>query len=727
MAKNKKQKQKTQRKKSKSIKNQRKHMDNMVVHTFNQLNKRLDKNTTIYETQKEAVGVAIHSIVDRRTPSGLLQEVSAYTDPNLDDRNLVVDLSRKLRSKEGICSSVADLLLDFSATRGRFETDNEDLKKLLNDWAAVVNSNIGGIKTKESITPVPGLRAVSRKIVDSFLTDGDAVFSWYWKNGVKLKLEDKDSWFLPASVKVLDSVGLSIDEDLAKLGVERITYEVDRDLKEKLLNPETDADKFLQKSIPKEWLSFLRKDEPIILSPEVTFHIKRNAKDYKPWGEPLFLKAFNAVADKRRLQAVDVATIDGLLNRITVFSLGLADKEKNPSYHVPSKRRVDALIALLTNPKRMNAIVWPGPDLKIDDIGPDGKILEFTDKYAQVDRDILRSLHVSPLLIDGGSSGQSMRDWAAFLSTEVGLDYIRDEIERVFTLIGRKIAEANGIEFEWLYYQFDTQLLKDEKRIRSMALRMFELGGISVETFVKTMGYNFRTERYLKEKEKAEGIDIIFSNPNAPGFTNVNQDEGRPPETIEDDVIDETAKVNERAVDLYFGLYLSWLDKLKTEISSHLSITPDDLSLAEMSLIGNFSVLARLVETEIKDIYKRNSGGRVTDDLNFVLNWNKSFLDNFYLQLRDELRQFPNSFVDNINRHEYRLFLYARESFIKAQLAGQITKARIIGVKVAKVICPEESSCDFAGKDEHFELDFLLENFPSHPNCNCVIEFIKET
>lgn len=717
-------------------------VDALVELAENQLNQKVEANSKI-----TAQGIAIHSVVNSRTSSTFLQDIRDYNDANLDDRLKVVALSRKLRSLEGVCSTVGDLLVDFGITRGSFYSDNDELKDILNRWAMFINS-APEINVKQVVFPVPGLRALGRKIFNDYITDGDAIFTLFWKTGVKMsEATDEQALFLPITAKVLDTTILEIDVTLAKLGIERISLELSDDIKEAIINPKTDSDKFLSKNVSKEWIKAIKNSEPIILDPNVTFHLKRNAKDYRPWGESLFLKSFAAIANKRRLQAVDESTIDGLINRFTVFKLGLEDKDKNKVYHIPSKARVSNLVNILTDPKRSNAIVWPGPDLKIDDIGPDGKVLEFVAKFKQVDQDILRSLHVSPLLIDGGSSGQSVRDWISFLSTEVGLDAIRDELERIFSKIGRDIAVANNLEYTTITYKYDTQLLKDEKRLRNMALKVYELGGLSTETFLKTMGYDKKMELALKEKEAQDGTTELFVNqtPGSPG-TSVDP-EGRPLDTTNversqpsapstQDQNNEAANLKVAQIDLinfnaefYYSLYDKTFDQIKKDIRIKLEMRLDDDRMLELSIISGFSIFLALVEAQIKEVFFKSIGGRINsgfkDELEFLLNWNREFVGGFFDTMRDKLIEDPSKIESILDNQDHRLRLYANESFRKSIILGEIAVLREKNITHARWITTiDEKTCPIC-LDNHekvFTLSQFVIDLPAHPSCRCILE-----
>jgi len=168
------------------------------------------------------VGVHNYSLTTNRTSTTVLTDIVDYQDTTLEDRNKVVVLARKLRSVEGICSTVADLLCDFGITKGYFDSDNDELKKLLNDWATSVNGPMNNTKVKGFVFPVAGLTPFSKRIFDDYITDGDAVFTVFWQKGIKLNLNDSQTYMLPVSLKAIDTLNLNINSDLAQMGVELI-------------------------------------------------------------------------------------------------------------------------------------------------------------------------------------------------------------------------------------------------------------------------------------------------------------------------------------------------------------------------------------------------------------------------------------------------------------------------------------------------------------------------
>jgi hypothetical protein len=686
------------------------------------------------------VGVHNYSLTTNRTSTTVLTDIVDYQDTTLDDRAKVVVLARKLRSVEGICSTVADLLCDFGITKGYFDSDNDELKKLLNDWANSVNGPMNNTKVKGFVFPVAGLTPFSKRIFDDYITDGDAVFTVFWQKGIKLNLNDSQTYMLPVSLKAIDTLNLSINADLAQMGVELIELTLNDNLVKLLKSPVNDAGKYLVKLIPKEWMKFINNRQPIVLDPNVTYHIKRNGKDYKPWGVSLFVKAFGAVATKRKLQAVDNATIDGLINRITIFKLGLPNKDLNPAYHVVSQSRVNSLVDMLNSLKRTNSFVWPGPDLEVEDVGPDGKILEFDGKYKQADIDILRALHVPPLLIDGTSTATA-QSWITFLSTDVGLNAIRYELEQIYTQLAMDIAIANNIKFETVSYKFETLPLKDEQQVRNFALKVYELGGLSVETFVKSMGYDYDVEKRRKEKEESDGTKELFVNTNVPGYTGVpgpttptNPDggDGRPPgsKTVTKTKTEKkpaaASGINPYdSVTLYFSVYNKIFEKMSTDITNYLNLN-DDLEFASFMLKSKFTEFEQLVNSQLKTTYLEVTGGNITKDLDILLSWNKKVITKFFDELNDSLKEGKELFLNRLDKSGYRIFSYAQESYKKARWVGLISLARLSGKTKGIWKCKnteESNTLCVTNHEQKFDLDYLVENFPGHPNCSCKLEF----
>lgn len=708
----------------------KKYVDSLVDYANKQHNLKSTRPSNVGNKLYDEA-VAIHSNVYNRTSSKYLSEVKDYSDANLAERDTVVKLSRDLRSKEGVCSSVADLLIDFAISRGGFYTDNDELQILLDKWSRKVNISLN--TDSNIISGVPGIRVALRKIFDSYLTDGDCVFTLSWQD-VDF---GEDSFFVPSSLKTIDTTLLKADENLAKFGEEVLTLKLPDAIVKKIKSPETKEDKEFTNKLPKEWIKAIRNNDPIILKSSVTYHLKRNPKDYKVWGEPLFLKAFTAIANKRRLQAVDEATIDGLINRFTIFKLGLADVTKNAKYHIPSRSRVQALVNIINNPKRANAMVWPGPDLEVIDIGPDGKILEFVDKYRQADKDILRALHVPPLLIDGTSDGQTSRDWAAFLSTEVGLDAFRGEVEMVLSDIAAKIAEANDMEYEDLYYKFDSQLLKDEQRVRNFALRVYELGAISTKTFVQTMGYDWNTEKRRKETEQQDGTTDLFVNRNLPyqGQPNEAPSSDEEPGRTPDRDTERTEEPEEREVTASLvppvAIYTTIFSDMKKELENRKEAAKRDFSVVESILVGGFALLAMLTGNQIREAFRRQFRVGFQDELDQLISWNQSYLDNFYIQMLAELRTSKvdvGLFAQVFEKQEYRLFMYQEEIAVKVELMKEIIMAEQNGydgfIWEAKI---DDKTCPIciANHGKFFGTREIFNYYVAHPNCRCHLKRIK--
>lgn len=698
------------------------------------------KQTSLTTTQlTNEVAVAIHTTVRRRTPSSLLTDAKEYSDTNLSDRGKVTALARKLRSNEGICASVADLLCDFAATQGMFYSDNVELKDALNKVADLINSRSIS-PTKNFIQTSSGLRSIIRKIIDSYITDGDAVFTVNWKSGIQA---GEETYVAPADIKVFDSITLQEDEALAALGFEVLYLKLSDAVKDKITKPKTDADKELVKRLPKEWVANIKAKKDILLSPDTTYHIKRNGKDYKAWGESLFQKAFTAVANKRRIQGVEEAVLDGLINRFTIIKIGLADKEKNPAYHVPSKARIQAAVSAFTDLKRANAIVWPGPDIDVLDIGPKSEMLDFSVNYRQADQDILRALHVSPMLIDGTAVNQS-QNWVAFLSTEVGIDYLRHEIENIFTSIGRDFAIANGMEdYQYLYYKFDNQLLRNPEVFYNFAIKMYELGAISTKTVLNMMGYSFENE--LNEKQRANDAKEheIFINKsipyqgNAPAQAGGNQEAA----TTKDEAPEEKAALlydREAFRDMYKKDFTALKQAVNTMLNSVSKTsskkTKDSIKDVIDSIINSyFTNTEGLLSVHISYLFNFMTKGNpsVRHKLNEItvsqLAYWEKFRDSFIEKFNEcystfDAKGMMHCFDSNMNR----LGLYSTQTYDNVSTLTRLLMAQAEGRTSVKIKCKNSTSCSKALESHGLEMSIedAINKLPFHPNCTCDFDIL---
>lgn len=677
----------------------------------------------------KAMGVALYKKFSGITPSMYLSDIAEYSDPNIEDYQKRIKLCRKLRKYEGICSTVADLLADFAITDGCFDCKDQELKDILNhwnDWANKID------EVSDDTITTSGIRCFARKVFDDWLTDGDAVFIEYWGVNKKVKIPGMTKTYtLPLNLKGLDVLQLNIPESLAKYGIERIYLNVDNELKQVIKNPKTEDQKFLAKTIPQHWKKHINDKSGIPLDPITVHHIKRNGKDYSARGESYFVKCFSAIVNKRRIQALDASTIQGLINRLTIIKIGMANKELNPAYHVPSKGRVSSLVAMLEDPKRANLMVWPGPDLEVLDIGAQGKILEIDSRYNQADKDILRALHVSPLLIDGSGAGASARNWAALISTIVGLDTFRSQFITEINHIARRIAQLNGFD-ESPKYRFKTQLLTDETALKKFILQLYELGGISIETLVTESGYDFEAEKRRKQKEQDEGVPELFITKTIPY-------QGRPQGGSAKANINWIAETNtndiiEKNLSKYGADLNRIYDSVRTSVKEAIIDKKESKEVVAI-LVSSFIAFRLLVDKVLKESFAEQFGSSGKPERWFTVmnNWNAGYINNFLEDLKNGVGEAitKDNAIDLVDilfeTYRYRVNMYISEGSRKALWLGFLASNEESGYRMGRWVCHFVNSCSECMNNHGsiLSIDDLAAKYPVHPNEQCDIEMLK--
>ena len=117
----------------------------------------------------------------------------------------------------------------------------------------------------------------------------------------------------------------------------------------------------------------------IALPKENIYHIKRKSLSYQVWGTPYLVRAFSDLARKKKLQALDESTIEGLINSIIVFKIG---DPNNPLTW--RQEKVLNFSSLINNPDAGSNILCYTPDVDYIQVEPKGDVLAFDKKLSLI-------------------------------------------------------------------------------------------------------------------------------------------------------------------------------------------------------------------------------------------------------------------------------------------------------------------------------------------------------
>lgn len=415
-----------------------------------------------------------------------------------------IKLSRKLYMFDGILSTAIDILTEFPTTEFYIENvKDEKCKRLLNWWIEEVN--------RDNPNTLKGLQRVSRQIAHSFFVDGNAFPYETWslitdEHNKKIKRKK-----LPMKITLLNPLSIDIPKDFVEFGFKIIKMKVSDDLIDIIRKQDKDRkpeEKELLKFVPKKILELSADrrrswDGWIQLDTNYITHLKRKSQDYDVWGVPYLTRVFHVAASKERLRALDDSTTEGMVNFLTIFKIG--DPKNSKTWSQP---RLQAFAGMLRNPAASNTLVW-AYDIDVITVGPKGDVLNFKDKYAQVNYDMLAALGIPEILFTGQGSQAGV--WTAVLSMLERLEKFREDMKVYFEGIMRKICIENGFSNEYPKIRWARMRLRDERAAKNIVMALSDRGLLPFRTVLNELNYDFDTLRKMREEEREDGTEEIFA------------------------------------------------------------------------------------------------------------------------------------------------------------------------------------------------------------------------
>lgn len=435
------------------------------------------------DDSKLATGIKIPSSV--KTPVGYLDNLRKYKDI-YNDIYKQIEVCNSLYKYNSIIGSAVDVLVDFAVTDVRPEaTGNKELDEILNHWFENLN---------ESITStLPGVYPLMQEIGLEWFTSGNAFPYNKWEN---VEINNK-SFKLPMSIYLINPLSIHIPSDLVSFGTEVIYLKYDPILIAKLSgdgrsSPESSL---IKQAIPRSVINQIKEaksfSDGIRLNPKYITHLKRKAKNYQAWGVPYLTRCFSPISILERLRELDESISTGMLNLITLFKVGTKEQPA-------SQARVNKFAALIRNPKATTTLVW-AHDVEVQQIGPDGKVLAFKDKYKDAKEDVLIALGIPPVLMSLNSSSDA---WASVVALVEKLSNWRKIMSIWLEKICNQVAEYNGYEGVRVKVKWDRMHLANDTEVKNLLLAFYDRGLISIKTALEDANYNIENETEHKKAEE---------------------------------------------------------------------------------------------------------------------------------------------------------------------------------------------------------------------------------
>jgi len=467
------------------------------------------------------------------TKSGynFLVDAKDYEADNVERRDKIL-LSRKAVKYEGIIASAIEALVEVPTLGGWYiNCKDEDLRKLCYYWAKWFNSmgDTGAIHSDETtVQTVGGIELASMHWLWQLYQDGDSIFTEQWEHIPVPELGGK-RFNLPSKYIDHDVAECEISEALASMGVEVIRVEMDDDVKAVVegTGDLSDDQKLLRDTIPEELLKKMKEttETKYILPSEFTTHFTRKNNERDAWGQPFTVKCFPSLAYKHRLRNLDLATIDGLIQRVWIVKIGM-ENEKHPLAY-PTNDRVLLAVSAFQKLQTQNFLIWSGPDLTTEEFGSNvNNVLGLSDRYNNADYDILSALGVPRVLIDGGGTGVS-KGIEGYAKTIAQMERYQIMIGRWIESKLRQIAVENNFKDEFPTFHWNFLKMQDKEKAKTIVSKVYENGGMGIRSYLNMSGMFADEIIEEAQDEKNKNLKDTLPKPNIP-FTGPQDREGVP-------------------------------------------------------------------------------------------------------------------------------------------------------------------------------------------------------
>ena len=506
------------------------------------------ENESEHDGMLKTVGVVVPKGV--KTNIGFLKNAREYALAPDNDIYEQIRMSNIMYYREGLVGTAIDIFVEYATTSMDVEGVGDKEKDILMWWMENVNRGNNNMTT--------GIQGLINEMMLEYWIAGNIFIFRVDHDVPSTELGSKNirgkKIKLPMEVYLIDPMFIEIPEVPTIIGNKQLFMKLDNEVVTLLRSGSEDGQAILD-GLPQDIRGKISsgREFKIPLPMDLVTHIKRKSRGYQTWGIPYLTKVFGDFARKKKLQALDEATVDGLINQITIFKIGDIKDETKQTW---DPRRLRAFASLLAQPNHTNYLVWT-PDVEVETVAPSQEILNFDKKYEQVDRQILKALGIPTTLLSGEGASSDRAEGNAYVSLSPLMEKIesaREQIRKYVEELMFKVLEANndaGVTVDLKKrpkLRWSKPNLRNEKELRDFVLAMFDRGLLPYETTLKEANYDWNEIVRLKVKEIEEGVGgketiELFVPPNlpfsqqkdgSPGAPGSPTGPGRPPGTTKD-------------------------------------------------------------------------------------------------------------------------------------------------------------------------------------------------
>lgn len=298
-------------------------------------------------------------------------------------------------------------------------------------------------------------------------------------------------------------------------------------------------DKQISSAYPKEVVQAMKNGKDKVLLDSAKAHFaKINCSAYESYGISFLVPAFEDLAHKNLLKEADKATANQVIDKIMLIKVGDENNKPNKDIINDYTTLLDGLSGSvrLTVPFYVNA----------EFIEPETSIFN-SEKFIEIDKDILNTLGISLSLIRGESGGNYSEGIINFTGLIKTIHSIREPIVDIIENLYKAELKRHGIKPELApSVEFD-DIVIDENAKLELVKELFTTAGLPYRVLFEEYGYDFDHIKLIREEENEQDMEEIFKTHTLPfsgnQFNNQDDDkqDGQPKKNLSERKTDKTA------------------------------------------------------------------------------------------------------------------------------------------------------------------------------------------
>lgn len=419
------------------------------------------------------------------------------------NRTQQIQQYRKIYETEGLINNAVNKISALIGVGGRYrvrKAKKGKARKAVEQLQAIldyVTSNVNAASEVGVVTSERGMKSVIHAGARQALIEGDWMGRQQWTN---VEVPGEGSFSLPMTIQTLSMQTLEPVEELSGLG-ELWYWRPDSRLRELITKGDKqrpEVTKIVQKLVDSKLRAQLAKEPRVLLEPALLLHVKNRGYATVAYGESIIEPAKLGIRYSRAVTAVDLVTMENIVNRLTILKVGTGDP-KSP-YFKPdvAAARASLMQSFLDEVGPNMLIVWQGDDVDVLDVGSTTAVLDLEERFRIADHKVKAAVGLPDALLFGSTGEGSSAGWASVIGAAAQMQELANSFASVLTTLGERIAVENGFDNLELIWEFDKSLLIDVIETRVQNRADYVLGLMSIRTMIAASGRDPDAEFLIK-------------------------------------------------------------------------------------------------------------------------------------------------------------------------------------------------------------------------------------